>query len=121
MASQVSICPSRAKGGSLDWLPKGSLVKEIEDVAFSMKKGEIKGPVHSKFGYHVLYLEDKKPAQKSSFDQVQAQIVERLKYQAQQENYEKLAKELRKKMNVQIMLPAAPPAKADAPAAPPKK
>ncbi len=67
VASQVSICPSRAKGGNLDWLPKGSLVKEIEDVAFSMKNGEIKGPVQSKFGYHVLYLEDKKPAQESKF------------------------------------------------------
>ncbi len=44
VASQVSICPSKAKGGNLDWLPRGSLVKEIEDVAFTMKKGEIKGP-----------------------------------------------------------------------------
>jgi peptidyl-prolyl cis-trans isomerase C len=121
VASQISICPSRAKGGNLDWLPKGSLVKEIEDVAFTMKNGEVKGPVQSKFGFHVLYLEDKKPAQESSFDQVQAQIVERLKFQAQQDNYEKLAKELRQKMNVQVMLPAGDPAKPALPAAPATK
>jgi peptidyl-prolyl cis-trans isomerase C len=122
VASQVSICPSRAKGGNLDWLPKGSLVKEIEDVAFAMKNGETKGPVQSKFGFHVLFLEDKKPAQESSFDQIQSQIVERLKYQAQQDNYENLAKDLRQKMNVQVMLPAAgEPAKPAGPAAQPNK
>ncbi|MGO9569093.1 MAG: peptidyl-prolyl cis-trans isomerase [Desulfomonilaceae bacterium] len=109
VAAQVSICPSKAKGGNLDWLPKGSLVKEIEDVAFTMKNGEIKGPVQSKFGYHVLLLEDKKPAQESSYDQVKDYIIEQLKFQKQQEQYEKLAESLRKKMDVQVMLaPAAP-------------
>ncbi len=108
LASQISICPSRAKGGNLDWLPKGSLVKEIEDVAFSMKTGEIKGPVQSKFGWHILLLEDKKPAQESSFDQVKDYIIEQLKFQKQQEQYEKLAESLRKKADVQVMFnPAA--------------
>jgi peptidyl-prolyl cis-trans isomerase C len=108
VAAQVSICPSKAKGGNLDWLPKGSLVKEIEDVAFTMKNGEIKGPVQSKFGYHVLLMEDKKPAQESSYDQVKDYIIEQLKFQKQQEQYEKLAESLRKKMGVQIMMaPAA--------------
>lgn len=104
VATQVSICPSKAKGGNLDWLPKGSLVKEIEDVAFSMKKGEIKGPVQSKFGYHILLLEDTKPAQESSYDQVKDYIMEQLKFQKQQEQYEKLSESLRKKMGVEIML-----------------
>jgi peptidyl-prolyl cis-trans isomerase C len=103
VASQVSICPSKARGGNLDWLPKGSLVKEIEDVAFTMKNGEIKGPVQSKFGYHILLLEDKKPAQESSYDQVKDYIIEQLKFQKQQEQYEKLAESLRKKMNVQVL------------------
>lgn len=115
VASQVSICPSKAKGGNLDWLPRGSLVKEIEDVAFTMKKGEIKGPVQSKFGYHILFLEDKKPAQESSYDQVKDYLAEQIKFQKQQEQYEKLAESLRKKMNVQVLLA---PATSDATAAP---
>lgn len=124
VASQVSICPSKAKGGNLDWLPKGSLVKEIEDVAFTMKKGEIKGPVQSKFGYHVLLLEDIKPAQESSYDQVKDYIMEQLKFQKQQEQYEKLAESLRKKAGVQILLApvaaeAPGAAQQPAPAAPP--
>lgn len=105
VASQVSICPSKTNGGDLGWMPRGSLVPEIEEVAFKMKKDQIEGPVKSKFGYHILYLEDKKPAEEASFDQVKDYIIEQLKYQKQQEQYEKLADSLRKKMNVQILLP----------------
>lgn len=120
LASQVSICPSKAKGGNLDWLPRGSLVKEIEDVAFTMKNGEITGPVQTKFGYHVLLLEDKKPAQESSYDQVKDYIFEQMKFQKQQDQYEKLADSLRKKMNVQVTddTPATPPVPAGPTAGP---
>ncbi len=108
VARQVSICPSRTNGGDLDWLPKGRLVKEIEDVAFSMKPDEIKGPVHSKFGWHILLQQGKRPAQESSFDQVKDYIIEQLKFQKQQDEYEKLAESLRKKAGVQVMFnPAA--------------
>jgi peptidyl-prolyl cis-trans isomerase C len=109
IATQVSICPSKTKGGDLDWMPKGSLVPEIEEVAFKMKKGQIEGPVKSKFGYHILFLEDSKPAEEASFDQVKEYIIEQLKYQKQQEQYEKIADSLRKKMNVQILLPIEDP------------
>ncbi len=105
IANKVSICPSRAKGGSLDWLPKGTLVKEIEDEAFAMKNGQITGPVKSRFGYHVLLLEDKRAPQETSFDQVKDSIIERLKFEAQQGQYEKMAAELRKKLNVQVTQP----------------
>lgn len=108
LAQKVSICPSKSKGGDLEWLPRGSLLKEIEDVAFAMEKGQITGPVNTKFGFHVLYLEDKKPGQESSLDQVKDYIMEQLKFQAQQTQYEKVAQELRKKMNVQITPPASP-------------
>ncbi len=121
LAKQVSICPSKGKGGDLEWLPRGSLLKEIEDVAFAMEKGQITGPVKTKFGYHVLYLEDKKSGQESSLDQVKDYIAEQLKFQAQQQQYEKVAQELRKKMNVQVTAPKASPVTgpATAPAGPP--
>jgi peptidyl-prolyl cis-trans isomerase C len=103
IAGEVSICPSKLRGGDLDWLPRGSLVPEIEEVAFSAKSGQITGPVKSQFGYHIVYVEDKKPPQENSFEQVKDYIIEQLKFQQQQEQYEQLAENLRKKMNVQIL------------------
>jgi peptidyl-prolyl cis-trans isomerase C len=125
IANKVSICPSRVKGGSLDWLPKGTLVKEIEDEAFKMNNGQIAGPIKSRYGYHVLLLEDKREPQETSFDQVKDSIIERLKFDAQQAQYEKMAADLRKKMNVQITPPtgdnaSVAPALPSAPTAGPK-
>lgn len=127
LAAKTSICPSRYKGGDLSWLPKGSLVKEIEEVAFAMKPGRdlasLKGPVKSKFGYHILMLQDKKPAVKRPFDEVKAYIIETLQFEGQQKNYEKLAEDLKKKMNVKVTAPAPPtqPKPAGPAAAPEKK
>lgn len=127
VASQVSICPSKSEGGDLKWMPKGSLLPEIEEVAFTTKNGQITGPVKTKFGFHVLFVEDRRPPQENSFDQVKDYIVEQLKFQKQQDQYEKLADNLKKQMNVQILadpaqptspIPAGPPASPAPPAGP---
>ncbi|MGD9819314.1 MAG: peptidylprolyl isomerase [Desulfomonilaceae bacterium] len=105
IASQVSICPSKDVKGDLDWMPRGNLAPEIEEVAFTMKNDQITGPVKTKFGYHVLLMHDKRPARENSFDQVKELIIEQIKFLRQQEQYEKIAENLRKKYNVQILLP----------------
>lgn len=102
LAKKVSICPSKSTGGDLDWVPKGNLLPEIEAATSSMQNGQITGPVKSKFGYHVLLMEGKRPATESSFDEVKDYVMEQLKLQKRQDFYEKLAKSLRNKMNVQI-------------------
>jgi peptidyl-prolyl cis-trans isomerase C len=107
IAKQVSTCPSKSKGGDLDWLPKGSLLPEIEQEAFAMQDGQIAGPVKTKFGYHVLFLEGKSPAQESSLDQVKDYVIEQLRYQKRQEHYNKICNALKQKMNVQISDPQA--------------
>lgn len=60
LAQEYSQDPGSAKrGGELGWLQKGALVKEFEDVAFSLKKGEISKPVKTPFGYHIIKVLDK--------------------------------------------------------------
>jgi len=108
LAAKHSTCPSKERGGDLGWMPRGRLVKEIEDVAFGMKNGEINGPVKTRFGYHIVLLEDKRPESKSSYDEVKDYIFDQLKYQKQQDLYEKLSDSLRKQLNVQILMPEAP-------------
>ncbi len=50
---------SAAQGGCMPWLTKGQTVKAFEDVAFSLKKGEISKPFLSEFGYHIVKLLDR--------------------------------------------------------------
>lgn len=47
------------KGGELPWLSKGQTVKSFEDAVYSMKVGELRTPVLSEFGYHIIKLNGK--------------------------------------------------------------
>jgi peptidyl-prolyl cis-trans isomerase D len=60
MATKHSEGPSKTKGGDLNWFSKGRMVKEFEAVAFSQKKGFVSAPIKTQFGYHLIYVEDKR-------------------------------------------------------------
>jgi len=62
LAKAESEGPSSVRGGSLGYFRRGQMVKPFENKAFSLKKGEISDPVRTRFGYHLILVEDKKPA-----------------------------------------------------------
>lgn len=61
-------------GGELGWFSKGRMVAEFEDVAFKMKKGEISSPVKTQFGYHLIFVEDKKAAKVTPLAEVREEL-----------------------------------------------
>lgn len=65
---------SKDQGGELGFNERESWVKEFSDAAFSLKPGELSQPVLSPFGYHLIQVEEKKPAQDQTLEQAKGQI-----------------------------------------------
>ncbi|MCK4953204.1 peptidyl-prolyl cis-trans isomerase [Candidatus Bathyarchaeota archaeon] len=54
LAKEVSLCPSKKRGGDLGTFSRGKMVKEFEKAAFALQKGQISPITKTKFGYHII-------------------------------------------------------------------
>ena len=72
---------SRAKGGDLGYFSLGQMVPEFEGAAFYTNPGEISDIVETKYGYHIIKVEDHIEARERSFDEMKDYIKEKLHQQ----------------------------------------
>ncbi len=82
---------SAEKGGDLDFVTRGAMVKPFEDAMFALKKGEISDVVETEFGYHIIRLADIKPAVVPPFEQVRATIENEVRAQQATQEFAKAA------------------------------
>jgi peptidyl-prolyl cis-trans isomerase C len=60
LAREYSICPTGPDGGDLGFFKRGDMIKEFEDAAFALERpGDISAIVKTKYGYHIIKMEDK--------------------------------------------------------------
>ena len=103
LAKTKSTGPSASREGDLGTFTREQMVKEFSDAAFSLKPGQYtKTPVKTRFGYHVIYVEEKNPPQTVPFEEVKDRIKDNLKMEKFKEKVQSIAKELRSKAKIKF-------------------
>ncbi|MEI8385060.1 MAG: SurA N-terminal domain-containing protein [Nitrosomonadaceae bacterium] len=92
LARQQSQDPgSAAKGGDLGFFGRGMMVKSFEDAVFQMRPEEIRGPIQTDFGFHIIKLSAIKPGVAVNFDDVKNQVEQELKKQKAEKTFGEMA------------------------------
>jgi peptidyl-prolyl cis-trans isomerase C len=104
LARQYSQDGSAQHGGDLGFFPKGQMVPAFEQVAFSLKPGQISDLVETQFGYHIIKVIEKRPGGTVPFAQAAPQIQQFLESQAQAEKGKAYVDALRAKGKVEILI-----------------
>ena len=104
LAKQYSTDPStKDKGGELGFFGKGQMVPAFQNAAFALPVGAISAPVKSPFGWHIINVEEKKPALHATLASSKAQIKDTLTQTAQQQQIPVFLQSLRAKANINIL------------------
>ncbi len=103
LAKQYSEGPAASRGGDLGFFSRGRMVPEFEEIAFSLKEvGDTSDLVRTKFGFHIIQLTGRQPAQELAVEDVKDRIVRQLESAKRREIRQSLSEELRQAGNVEV-------------------
>lgn len=105
LAKEFSEDGSKVNGGELGYFKRGDMVPAFEKAAFALKVGQVSGLVRSRFGYHIIQVEDRKPARELKFDEVKNHIRENLTRQKANQLFQTYLQGLQKTAKIEILLP----------------
>jgi len=81
-----------ASGGDLGWFGPGMMVKPFEEAVVAMKAGDLKGPVKTDFGWHLIKLIETRDQSKPTLDDVRDELAGEIEQKAVIDHVEALTK-----------------------------
>lgn len=74
LAKQFSEGPTAAKGGQIGSFKKGSMAAALEQVAFSMREGEVSGIIETDYGLQIIKVASSQAPRAKPLDEIRPQI-----------------------------------------------
>lgn len=102
IAIEKSAGPSATQGGDLEYLTRGTIIPEIEEVVFALELEELSEVIKTDFGFHILKITEKKPETVKALEEVKEDIIQTLLPDKQKEAFENFLEELKSKSEIEI-------------------
>ena len=100
VAKESSEGPSKSRGGDLGFFQRGQMDKSFEEAAFALEPGKVSDVVETRFGYHIIKVDEKKPEATLAFSDEKDKIEQFLKQQKTREKIESYLEGLRKNAKI---------------------
>jgi peptidyl-prolyl cis-trans isomerase SurA len=107
LAESYSEGAGASEGGDIGWITRGSLLQEIDELAFGkLAVGEVSQPVRTSAGIHLVKVETREAGKQIAFANVREKVREEVLAKAIEERFNKWLKtDLRKRHKVDVKLP----------------
>lgn len=100
LAMRHSDCPSKDQGGELGWLEHGQATPEFDRQVFRLCAGLATFPVESRWGYHVVQVDEIEAGEQQDFEDVRERISNYLELQVHQREVQHYLQELQERYEV---------------------
>lgn len=102
LVANYSSAPSKESGGDLGVIARGELAPPLDTGVFTADAGAVVGPVETRFGYHILFVEQRIASETPAFDAVKDQLRKDVGEEAYRRDYQAYIERLRAEAYVQI-------------------
>lgn len=94
LARAQSQGPEAEKGGDLNWISPGQILRPLDQVLFALPIGKLSDPIRTDYGFHVLQVLDRREARTPGLAEVEPRIRRQLRDQERERLYRKWIQEL---------------------------
>jgi peptidyl-prolyl cis-trans isomerase D len=99
LAKQYSQDPGSApNGGDLGWAERSSFVAPFSDALFGMSVGEIKGPIKTQYGYHIIRLDEIQAGKGKTFEEARPDLEAQLRRDRATDRFGEIQEQLQSKL-----------------------
>jgi len=104
LARQYSAARSSLTSGDIGWKNRGELAGDLGNLAFTLKEGEVGGPVRTQVGLVIIKVEEKQAERVYTLEEARANIVKFLRQKNRDSEIEKLISKLRKSAKIEYVV-----------------
>lgn len=90
-------------GGDLGWFTRGTMVPAFEEAAFALEKGEVGGPVATRYGFHLIMVTDRIKPKPAPFEKVREKVLAVMSEEAFRKKRDAWLERLRSQAYIEIL------------------